>query len=154
MEDCRMGWILSRTGSFTTLGQSDFPPQLCTFERLVSKAEGVSPVTFSPLPVTKQQRRKKSHAQILQRLIKNIQNLVHFITWQSLHLRSFIFLIRPFITWLTPKWKAVNDLAILTPAHTSRYTPHNHQDNVPSLHINTNEHTTNLGLKTTFTWQL
>lgn len=73
---------------------------------------------------------KKSHAQISQHLIKNIQNLVHFITWQSLHLRSFIVLIGPFITWLTPKWKAVNSLVILTPAHTSRYTPHNHQVNV------------------------
>lgn len=104
---------------------------------------------FSPLPITKQQQKKPCINFTPDK--KQIQNLVHFITWQSLHLHSFIFLIRPFITWLTPKWKAVNNLAILTPADTSRYTPHNHQVNVPSLHINTNEHTTNLGLETTFT---
>lgn len=39
-----------------------------------------------------------------------------------------------------PKGKAVNNLAIFTPAHTSRYTPHNQQVTVPSLHMDTGTH--------------
>lgn len=125
-----------------------------SLKRLVSKAEGfffLSPSFFSPLSITKQQQQKRPCTNFTTPDFKKIQNLVHVITWQSLHLHSFIFLIRPLITWLTPKWKAVNNWAIRTPAHNQDNTPHNHRVSVPSLHVNTNEHTTNLGLKTTFT---
>lgn len=83
-----------------------------------------SPSSFLLYQLTKQQQ-KRPCTNFTTPDKKQIQNLVHFITWQSLYLHSFIFLIRPLNTWLTPKWKAVN-LASLTPAHTSRYTPHNH----------------------------
>lgn len=56
---------------------------------------------------------------------KQIQNLVHFITWQNLHLHSFIFLIRPLITRLTPKGKAVNKFSDTHPCtHIKIHSPY------------------------------
>lgn len=95
MEDLQEGVNIMKDKIFSIGSASQiFTPNYAPLKRLDRKAE----VFFPPHLFSSTKQQQKSHAQILQHLIKNRYKTCTLYHLTSLHLRSFAVLIRPFIT--------------------------------------------------------